>query len=29
LQGTVSPYPYNPARYLAPRTAKLGISFKF
>jgi outer membrane receptor protein involved in Fe transport len=29
LQGTVTPYPYNPARYLAPRTAKLGVSFKF
>jgi outer membrane receptor protein involved in Fe transport len=29
LQGTVSPYPYNPARYLAPRTAKLGVSFRF
>ncbi|MDP1677894.1 MAG: TonB-dependent receptor [Bacteroidota bacterium] len=29
LQGTVSPFPYNPARYLAPRNAKLGISFRF
>ncbi len=29
LQGTVSPFPYNPARYLAPRTAKLGVSFRF
>ncbi|HLP15691.1 MAG TPA: TonB-dependent receptor [Bacteroidota bacterium] len=29
LQGTVSPFPYNQARYLAPRTAKLGIAFKF
>ena len=29
LQGTVTPYPYNPARYLAPRTAKIGVSFKF
>jgi outer membrane receptor protein involved in Fe transport len=29
LQGTVSPYPYDPSRYLSQRTAKLGISFKF
>ncbi len=25
----VSPYPYNPARYLNPRTVLLGVSFKF
>jgi outer membrane receptor protein involved in Fe transport len=29
LQGTISPYPYNPARYLAPRTARLGIALRF
>lgn len=29
LQGTISPFPYNPARYLAPRNAKLGVSFRF
>jgi hypothetical protein len=29
LQGTISPFPYNPARYLNPRTAKLGLSFRF
>lgn len=29
LQGRISPFPYNPARYLAPRNARLGISFRF
>ncbi|MBI2428102.1 MAG: TonB-dependent receptor, partial [Ignavibacteriales bacterium] len=29
LQGTISPYPYNPARYLSPRTARAGISLRF
>ena len=29
LQGTISPYPYNPARYLAPRTARLGVALRF
>jgi outer membrane receptor protein involved in Fe transport len=29
LQGTITPFPYNPARYLNPRTAKLGLSFRF
>ncbi|MFA6542578.1 MAG: hypothetical protein WCT99_13340, partial [Bacteroidota bacterium] len=29
LQGTISPFPYNPARYLAPRNAKVGVSFRF
>ncbi|HTX18910.1 MAG TPA: TonB-dependent receptor [Bacteroidota bacterium] len=29
LQGTISPYPYNPARYLTPRTAKVGVGIQF
>ena len=29
LQGTISPYPYDPSRYLAPRTAKVGIGIQF
>jgi hypothetical protein len=29
LQGSISPFPYNQARYLAPRTALLGVSFRF
>jgi len=29
LQGTISPYPYNPARYLSPRTARLGVALRF
>jgi len=29
LQGTILPFPYSPARYLNPRTAKLGLSFRF
>lgn len=27
--GTISPYPFNPARYLAPRSARLGVSLRF
>ncbi|MFA6457313.1 MAG: TonB-dependent receptor [Bacteroidota bacterium] len=29
LQGSISPYPYDPSRYLAPRNARLGISLRF
>lgn len=29
LQGTISPYPYNPSRYLAPRSARAGITLRF
>ena len=29
LQGTISPFPYDPARYMAPRTARLGIALRF
>jgi len=29
LQGTISPYPYDPSRYLAPRTAKIGLGIQF
>ncbi len=29
LQGTISPFPYNPARYLTPRTAKVGMALRF
>ena len=29
LQGTISPYPYDPSRYMAPRNAKVGISLRF
>jgi len=29
LQAPISPYPYNPARYLPQRSVKLGVSFKF
>lgn len=29
LTGSVSPFPYNPARYLAPRTLRAGIAFRF
>ncbi len=29
LRSPISPYPYNPARYLNPRTALLGVSYKF
>jgi hypothetical protein len=29
VQAPVSPYPYNPARYLTPRTMILGLSARF
>jgi outer membrane receptor protein involved in Fe transport len=29
LQAPISPYPYNPARYLAPRNIRLGLSLQF
>ncbi len=29
LQGTISPFPYNPARYLTPRTANVGLALRF
>jgi outer membrane receptor protein involved in Fe transport len=29
LQAPLSPYPYNPARYLAPRQMRFGISFQY
>jgi outer membrane receptor protein involved in Fe transport len=29
LQGRISPFPYNPARYLTPRSARLGLSMRF
>ncbi len=29
LTAPIEPFPYNPARYLNPRTYKLGISFRF
>lgn len=29
LTAPVDPYPYNPARYLTPRTFRLGLSFSF
>ncbi|MFA6467843.1 MAG: TonB-dependent receptor [Bacteroidota bacterium] len=29
LQGSISPYPYDPSRYLAPRNARIGISLRF
>ena len=29
LSYPISPYPYNPARYLTPRTYRLGIEFRF
>lgn len=29
LQGRISPFPYNPARYLTPRNARLGVSIRF
>jgi hypothetical protein len=29
LQAPISPYPYNPARYLTRRNVKVGLSFKF
>lgn len=29
LQGTITPFPYDPTRYLAPRNIRLGLSFRF
>jgi outer membrane receptor protein involved in Fe transport len=29
LTGDITPYPYNPARYLSPRTVRFGLSFRF
>jgi hypothetical protein len=29
LTAPISPYPYNPARYLTPRTAQFGLSLAF
>jgi outer membrane receptor protein involved in Fe transport len=29
LSGNVSPFPYSPARYLNPRTIRLGLAFRF
>jgi len=29
LQAPVEPYPFNPARYLAPRNVRLGVAFEF
>jgi len=29
LQYPISPYPYNPARYLTPRQVKFGVTVKF
>lgn len=29
LQAPLSPYPFNPARYLTPRSVKFGISFQY
>ncbi len=29
LSGDISPFPYNPARYLNPRTVRAGLSFRF
>jgi outer membrane receptor protein involved in Fe transport len=29
LTGEISPYPYNPARYLKPRTIRLGLALRF
>lgn len=29
LTAPIDPFPYNPARYLTPRTYKLGLSFRF
>lgn len=29
LQSPLSPYPYNPARYLAPRSVRFGLSFQY
>jgi outer membrane receptor protein involved in Fe transport len=29
LTGDISPYPYNPARYLKPRTVRVSLAFRF
>jgi hypothetical protein len=29
LTGNISPFPYNPARYLKPRTVRLSLAFNF
>jgi outer membrane receptor protein involved in Fe transport len=29
VSGDISPFPYNPARYLNPRTVRLGLGFRF
>ncbi|MBI4536254.1 MAG: TonB-dependent receptor [Ignavibacteriae bacterium] len=29
LTGDISPFPYNPARYLSPRTVRLSLAFRF
>jgi len=29
LQPPISPYPFNPARYLTKRNARVGINYKF
>ncbi len=29
LSGIIIPYPYDPSRYLSPRTARLGVSMRF
>ncbi|NOX65087.1 MAG: hypothetical protein GXO85_04630, partial [Chlorobi bacterium] len=29
LQAPISPYPFNPARYLTRRNVRLGLSFRF
>ncbi len=29
LQGTIDPFPYNGARYLAPRNIRMGLTFRF
>jgi outer membrane receptor protein involved in Fe transport len=29
LSGDISPFPYNPARYLNPRTVRLGLAYRF
>ncbi|MEK9138257.1 MAG: hypothetical protein AAB393_14115, partial [Bacteroidota bacterium] len=29
LSGDISPFPYNPARYLKPRTVRFSLAFRF
>jgi len=29
LTGDISPFPYNPARYLNPRTIRIGLAYQF